>query len=165
MWKKLRGRTEKYLPAALIILVGIVLLCLPSAAKKNKTADKTEHGDVWEVEATEEKLEKLLSQVEGAGTVQVMLSPETGEERVLAENHEEIRRDGDATLSREVVVTEADTGEEPVTLRVVYPFFRGAVVVAEGAGDPTVALALTRAVSAVTGLGTDRITVIKGKGA
>ena len=39
----------------------------------------------------------------------------------------------------------------------------GAVIVAEGGEDPTVALALTRAVSAVTGLGADRITVMKMK--
>ena len=39
----------------------------------------------------------------------------------------------------------------------------GAVIVAEGAGQPSVKLALTNAVMSLTGLGADKITVIKMK--
>ena len=39
----------------------------------------------------------------------------------------------------------------------------GAVVVCEGADSAAVRLELTRAVSALTGLGTDRITIVKGR--
>ena len=40
----------------------------------------------------------------------------------------------------------------------------GAVVVCEGGGDASVRLKLMEAVSALTGLGTDKIAICKGKG-
>ena len=45
-----------------------------------------------------------------------------------------------------------------------YPVFQGALVVCEGADQAQVRLAMTQAVSALTGLGTDRITICKGTG-
>ena len=43
-----------------------------------------------------------------------------------------------------------------------YPSFRGALVVCPGGDDPQVQLAITQAVSALTGLGSDRITICAG---
>ena len=81
---------------------------------------------------------------------------------MLAENRQS-RAQGDAseTETETVVLSSDDGGEEPVTLQLFAEQYRGAVIVAEGGGDPSVALALTRAVSAATGLGADKITVMK----
>ena len=52
-----------------------------------------------------------------------------------------------------------------VVTREIYPQFRGALVVCQGADDPAVRLAVIEAVSALTGLGSDRVCVIRGGGA
>ena len=52
--------------------------------------------------------------------------------------------------------------QEVVPLQTLAPEFRGALVVCPGGGDPRVRLTLTQAVSALTGLGTDRISVCEG---
>jgi hypothetical protein len=50
---------------------------------------------------------------------------------------------------------------EAVTLIYVYPKYRGALVGCTGAGS-ALRLEITKAVAALTGLSTDKITVIKG---
>ena len=65
------------------------------------------------------------------------------------------------TETETVVISRGSGGEETVVLEIRAEQYRGAVVVCEGGDDPGVVLALTRAVSAATGLGADRITVMK----
>ena len=56
------------------------------------------------------------------------------------------------------------SGQEAVVRLERYPVFQGALVVSQGADRAEVRLVLTQAVSALTGLGADRITVCKGSG-
>ena len=57
------------------------------------------------------------------------------------------------------------SGEDQVVVtRETYPQFRGALVVCQGADDPQVKLSVIEAVSALTGLGSDKISVIRGAG-
>ena len=52
-------------------------------------------------------------------------------------------------------------GETALTVKIAYPRYRGALVVTEGSGS-SLKLAVTQAVAALTGLSTDRITVVTG---
>ena len=61
-----------------------------------------------------------------------------------------------------VVGTGSGTQEVVVTNR-VYPRYVGALVVCEGGGSAGVRLAVTQAVSALTALPSDKITVLQGK--
>ena len=49
-----------------------------------------------------------------------------------------------------------------VPLYTLTPQFQGALVVCPGGGDPAVQLRLLEAVSALTGLGSDRISICEG---
>ena len=81
----------------------------------------------------------------------------------LAHNTEtEIREEGES-LRRETVVISQGSGQEAVVITgASYPIFRGAVVVCEGGDRPSVQLAVTKAIAALTGLSSDKISVIKG---
>jgi stage III sporulation protein AG len=59
------------------------------------------------------------------------------------------------------VVSSGGSVESPVTLKTVYPEYLGALVVCEGADNPTVAYQIVKAVAGLTGLGTDKIVVSK----
>mgnify|MGYP004649618243 CR=1 FL=1 len=61
----------------------------------------------------------------------------------------------------ETVLTGSGSGEGPVVTQTRCPTWRGALVVCQGGGDAQVRFAVTAAVSALTGLGADRITVAK----
>ena len=54
-------------------------------------------------------------------------------------------------------------GSTPVEEKRIYPAFSGAIVVSDGAGKSSVELMIIRAVAAVTGLPTDKISVLPGK--
>ena len=54
----------------------------------------------------------------------------------------------------------SDSGEDmPLVTRQTYPVYRGALVVCQGGDRAEVRLAVTQAVTALTGLSADRVTV------
>ena len=65
--------------------------------------------------------------------------------------------------SRSKVVTfSAGSGRQsPITVKYIYPCYQGALVITQST-SPEVKLQIVNAVAALTGLSTDRITVVKG---
>jgi stage III sporulation protein AG len=83
-------------------------------------------------------------------------------ERVFATDKSAGQTEGSRDMEEETVIISGDSGEEVVLLTQRYPTFQGALVVCHGADDPQVRLQITQAISVLTGLGADRITVCKG---
>lgn len=174
-WKeKAESLFGRYKYVGLVLVAGLVLLLWPSGKKETApeaqpppTAAVGSTEEDFSVAALEEKLAETLSKIHGAGDVSVMLTVQGGSRRVLAEDSKETKdADGSYERQNETVVVSAGTGngEGPVLLQQLYPRFQGAVVVCEGGGDASVRLKLMEAVSALTGLGTDKIAICKGKG-
>lgn len=163
--KELLERLKPYRLALVALGAGLLLLLLPSgggrAAQETVTAaEQTE--EQW-LRALQQELADTLSRVEGAGRLTLMLSVETGMRRELASDRETEQRESESQSRREtVILSSAGGGEEVVVTRSGYPVFRGAVVVCEGGDLPAVRLAITGAVTALTGLSSDKISVIKG---
>lgn len=155
----------KYKYAALVALVGLVLLLWPSGAEKDADSTATPGtADPFAVGALEEKLSSALSRVEGAGEVTVVLTLDATAGRVLAREESTTEGSGRSESRSEVVLASKGSGtQEPVSLYTEGPSYRGALVISPGGGDPEVRLALTRAVSALTGLGADKISICIGK--
>ena len=149
----------------LLIGVGVLLLLVPTShSKENSSAVVLNTEEDFSVEALEEKLEHILAQIEGAGQVNVMLTAESGMKRIFAQDGWLEQENGSIQRESETVVISSGTGtQETVLVQQIYPRFQGALVVAEGGGDPSVRLNLTEAVAALTGLGADKISVCKGK--
>lgn len=153
--KDIRAVLKKYRGAVLVLLCGIALMCLPRQQETKKAA-------VPEVQQTlEQALEKILSQVSGAGEVRVLLSGQLSETKRYQTDD---TQSGSGELRQETVIL---TGENRVQTALVRQTeaatYRGAIVVCQGAEDPKVALSVVQAVAAVTGLSTNRITVLKMK--
>ena len=180
-WKEALGR---YQYALLVIAVGVVLLLLPVGGRDGAAGPASSscwsacllpvggrdgaeeavpaqtEGTAFDLEAFEEKLARTLSQVEGAGQAQVVLTLDGGSRQVLARNQD---REGDGGVSNTVVTVGKGSGQqEAVPIQTVAPQFRGALVVCPGGGDAQVRLKLIEAVSALTGLGADKISVCQG---
>ena len=67
----------------------------------------------------------------------------------------------DADAEGQTVLLDGGDREETVVTRTAYPTYRGALVVCQGGDRADVKLAVTEAVSALTGLSSDRVTVAK----
>lgn len=147
-WKNL---LKRYYPAVLAVAVGIVLLTIPTDRTPQAVSDSLEVPIPLET-----RLETLLSAIDGAGRVQVLLTSEVSEETLY-------QTDQSGSGEDTVLVSGADRRQAGLIRRVEAPQYRGAVVVCQGADSAAVRLAVVQAVAAATGLGTDRITVLKMK--
>lgn len=158
VWKAL----ENYRYVLLAALAGVLLLCWPSGEKPEAAlAAPAAEEDPFQTSEMEEKLQSALSQIEGAGKVTVVLSLGESPRRVLAQDGRASGDDSRETST--VLVSKGSGGQSAEVLQQLGPVYRGALVVSPGAEDPQVRLALSEAVSALTGLGADKITICKGK--
>lgn len=160
---------------ALILLAGLVLLLWPAGKGEDPEPAQTEPASAACGESeeayrlrTERQLEALLSQVEGAGRVKVMLSLQTGPAvQYQTDSSRSQSREGDreqsAAEEKTVMQSRGSAYTEPAVVSTALPVFRGALIVAEGGADPGVRYQLSAAVSGLLGLGTDQITVVKMK--
>lgn len=159
--KKFTKLLKKNQYVLIVLIVGLIILLLPSGnsdrdSGTGDSVDTTQTGSALEfsIEGQEEKMARALSEIEGAGNVTVVLTLKTTMEQ-------EVAVDEDGSGGRETVTVSTGSGtESPVTVKYYYPEYRGALIVAEGAGNSKVKLEITEAVSALTGLGADKISVI-----
>lgn len=164
--EKLISYVKKYRYVALVVLAGVVLMLLPSGKGEQQTVSDqpVNVSEVYSLAETEKRLEQLLGRIRGVGQVQVMLTLKSGSSLQLAENRSTSLRDAENRQDRDVVTLNRGSGyEDVVVTEQTYPVYQGAVVVCQGAGDSSVNLAVIQAVSVLTGLGSDKITVVQWK--
>ena len=161
--ESIRSSIGKYKWILLVLAVGMLLMLFPGDKKEAVTVP-AETAAEPEALCLQQELEQLLSQLEGAGAVRVLLTEATGRQTIYQTDHngrkttdsEEIRKDT-------VILTGADRAGTGLVSRIDPPEYLGAVVLCQGADKATVRLAIVEAVATATGLGTDRISVCKMK--
>ena len=171
--EKLLGWLKKNRYVAAVLLFGIVLLMIPwggdgsGGEEQSAAAAETQDELSFSCDETEERMERLLSSISGAGEVRVMLTLKSGVERVIAVDTESsVETAEGAEVNRDVketaVIISAGSGvDDAVTLKYIYPEFQGAVIAAEGADSASVRLDITEAVMALTGLDAAKVKVVK----
>ena len=171
--RNLPALLERYKYPALILLLGVFLVLWPSGGKEPETQSPPETTAAEAIPAEEDycaqmerELSGMLSQMEGAGRVRVMLTLKTGPisqyqtDRSMTASREG-EKESQSTQEQTVMIGRASAYDEPVVVSTAYPVFQGALIVAEGGADPGVRYQLSAAVAALLGLGADQITVVK----
>ena len=149
----------KYRYVLLVLLVGVVLMFLP--ARKETTNETVPTVDApSQKQNIREELVSILGQIEGVGDVRVMLTVAAGE-KTLYQTDADISEN--TSRIETVIVTDANRKEVGLVQQINPPTYLGAIVVCKGAGNAAVRLAVVEAVSRITGLGADRISVLKMK--
>jgi len=156
--EKVSALFDKYKYVMLVIVLGLVLMLWPG--KKDEPAAVQSNAQNPQQLSVTEELCAILGQIRGVGRVRVMITEQTGA-RTHYQTDESGSEDGDYD-SRTVLVSNGSS-ESGLVASVSPPVYLGAVVVCQGADDPAVRLAVSQAVSAVTGITTDRISVLKMK--
>lgn len=129
--------------------------------------------------ALEQRLEGILTQINGVGNVSVKVvlreSPEyeyavnvSTTERSITENDQSggNRLTLDTTETGQLVLVRSanNAGEAPVVVKKTKPEVVGVLVVAQGASNPMVRAELTRAVQTLLGININQVTVVSGDG-
>lgn len=150
---------------ALVVILGVVLLLLPSGDNEEPAETTEKPAEVSEASGELDlRIAGALSEIEGAGKVTVLLTLQSDGEVHLATDRELSEKSDGQSLEQSEEIVKMNSGssvQSPVVVKRDYPEYRGALIVAEGADDPVVRLAITQAVSALTGLTSDRVTVVK----
>lgn len=157
-WEKLWDTLKKYRYGILVLLIGIGLMLLP------RSGGETEDPAILEETAPEANIDQqiadVLRSIQGVGEVEVLLTVATGEETLYQTDYETTQS---GQKVKTVIVTGTQKNQQGLVCRIDPPKYLGAVVVCQGADSPAVCLAVMEAVSNLTGLGTDRISVLKMK--
>lgn len=161
-----RKAWDKYKFVALVVLAGVALLLWPSGKPGTAEGKAAVSAGPVQTDAVQEEMEEILSKISGTGQLKLMLTVETDGERRLAQDSEisysgSVSAPDDYSRRSETVLVDGGSSDEAVVVKTLYPTYRGALVVCEGGDRADVKLAVTDAVSALTGLSSDRITVAK----
>lgn len=163
-WSSLQNRIgrslNRYRYFLLVFLLGLLLLLIPA---KQPTAPVRETAQERTIGLAEE-LETLLSNLEGAGKVRVLLTQAKGEQVLYQSNETDSGSDGSYnTRSETVILSDGSRSQQGLIRQVIPPTYLGAVVLCQGANSPQVRLAIVEAVGNATGLPSNKISVLKLK--
>lgn len=184
--KSLRDLFRKVPPKKWIMLAALGIVCLLMATYmedmgKNKESENNEKvntvTDIGESygEQLEKRLEQILSTVEGAGKVEVIITFADSGEKIVnkdvshsSSNVTEQDSSGGNRVSEESKYEEdtilsggsSSTGT-PYVVQELTPTVLGVLVVSDGGDSPVVVEKITSAISALFGLSAHKITVLK----
>ena len=130
-------------------------MLIPSNSDKQDDRQPTTSVDTQP--SLSEELTAILSKIQGAGKVQVLLTVKAGEQIIYQVDPNGTDREDT------VIVTDAERAQNGLIQQVIPATYRGAIILCQGADSPSVRLAVTEAVSSVTGLDSSRISVLKMK--
>jgi stage III sporulation protein AG len=178
---------------AIVLIIGVIIMIAGSALFDNESTKKTspvqpEHENVQSViknknnndeygKELEEKLESILSKIEGVGDVSVMITFDSSNEIVLAEdkkNNETITEEEDTQGGKRkitqfekdykiLVLSEQGGRQEPMVLKEMNPKVKGVIVAAEGAEDTHIKANVFDAVKTVLGVPAYKVQVFQLK--
>ncbi len=140
-------------------------------SNKTMTVEEEEKTSI-EKDELETKLESILSKIEGAGMVSVLITHSQSSEVVAMYNENQkdstteetdtnggTRKITQADYSKEIIYKEENGEKIPVTQKLISPKIEGAIIAAEGARNSEVKTNIIQAVEAATGLPTHKIQV------
>jgi len=156
-------------------LLGLLLLSISSlpgrdasrraAASQNPASEAVRVDLAVFEQQLEQRLTELISSIAGAGETIVMLTFESGSEPIFATQGTSDRRviqDGERMEEhvndrKEYVIIGSGPGQQGLILRMIEPQVRGVAVIAQGGGDVIVRQAIVEAVTAVLGVGANKV--------
>lgn len=154
---------KKYKFVAIILMVGIVLMALPTE-RKEESSTAYEQEKTQQTISINDALAEILCKIEGAGNVKVLLTVASGTETIYqTDDRVSVSENNSTTQIDTVTVTDSSRNETGLIKQVNPPTYQGAIILCQGANSASIRLAIVDAVSKVTGLSSDHISVLKMK--
>ena len=184
LWAKLKK--DKKNTMLVLVLIGVLLLIVvwpmdtaqsgSDAAVETYRLEPEKDELTAYVEYQEKRLKDILSKIQGAGDVEVMITARASKEKVIEKDVEQVLSevnetdsDGGTRISKESTLKESSlyTGgtsgskETPYVVKELEPVIEGVVVAAQGASMPQVVDEITCAISVLFDIPLHKIKVVK----
>jgi len=154
-----------YVLCIVVIIAFILYLNIGNEKEVKSTSNATYVSTLEYCKEIELKLENILSQIQGAGNVTVMISLDGSPELVYASDSDtktSSNANGTTTTtsSNLIVINGSDKGA--LILKENLPKVKGVIVVSSGADNISIKLDMLNAISTLLDLSTDQINILKG---
>lgn len=183
--KNIKLSREKKEKVIIFFLLGLFFLLIATPASvfsgkkkiepinENETVENRKN-DTY-IEQLENKLEKTIEGMEGAGKVFVMITLKDNGEKILDKNQpyenetEKSKEEGKETENtslksrQETVLIEKEGDTTPIIIKEQYPEIEGVVVVCEGGDNTALVLRIKEAVQALFSIDAHKIVVCKSR--
>ena len=178
-----------FLIIILIITIVIINYVWNGDSKSNKTFTNTAGKQLATKQSTissnneninndsndlEQRLESILSKIQGVGSVQVFINYSESSETVAMYNENSktstteetdtsggVRKVEETDTQKEIVYQEDNGNKTPIVQKTIQPKIEGAIIAAKGASNASIKGNIIQAVEAVTGLATHKIQVFE----
>lgn len=188
MFKKMSDENDKkrnienIIVFIIILIITVLIINVMWSSNDKKAENKSEDTTKVLAQATsssekddlETRLEDILASIDGVGKVKVLIkysesssvvpmyNETTSESTTKETDGDGANKDVKETESkREIVYTDENGKNTPITEKVTMPVIEGAIVTAQGAGNANVKTSIVSAVEAVTGLAVHKIQVFE----
>lgn len=165
--KKLGIKKENFVMLALAgVLILVILMPVekkPSSPAKEETAPETKASymdKTDDVQVLESRLAKMLSYVEGAGSIKVMITLKSSEEQMVLKDTTAGEYESEEIT---VYLTDSEGNKEPYVVKRMEPAVEGVVVAAAGAGRREVKENIEGIIQALFDIAPHKIRVVKMK--
>ena len=164
MRKSIEALIRKYKYPLIVLSVGVLLLILPGLFESHESGK-----EYIQITETAQKdlcsdIEALLAKVSGVGKVRVLLSVAASETSIYQTDERITQSTDNSTVQSTTIITsDAERVQDGLVKQIIAETYRGAIIVCEGADNPTVRLAVVEAVCKITGLNSNQISVMKMK--
>lgn len=151
---KFKLKTEYILIVALIaaIVLAAAFAFGKTSGKNTATGGETERY----VSSLENKLQSVISGIKGAGKSSVVITVDGAISSIVAVDEKTVEENGRKTTTVSTVMS----GGKPVILGEKYPEITGVLVVAKGADDITVKMAILNAVTVALGVNCNKVQIL-----
>lgn len=174
--KEIKKRLFDKKTAVILIVIGISLIFVSELFATGAKTPKSEQAVTAEEYRAdlEKQLSRLIKSIKGAGNASVMITFKSGKEYIYATeskssqttvtdsdqsgNKSEIK---DGNEYKYIIVDDGNGGEKALLITELLPQIQGVVIVCDGADIPSVKSSVISAASALLGISSNNICVIK----
>ena len=178
-WKKFSFKNLKKDQLLILLLAGILLMVIAVPAGKTKEHASSASDEEAYTTYLEDRLSRILSQIEGAGEVKVMITLKSSAEKVLDKDTESDQetvteedsqggtRQSSKASKKENTVYASDSDSttqgsgSPYVSKELSPEIEGVVVIADGGGNAVVKENISSAVQALFDIEPHKIRIMK----
>jgi len=167
---------RKNIENLVIFLVGVVIVIITGSYifsdDEVTTVSENSVSGVFNADIFEEKLAKILSEIQNAGDVKVMISYQTGVETVplidtkdsntITEesNNDSARRTEQNSVETSIIFNQEKSGNRvPYISKTIMPVVEGVIVTCDGGGNELVRANIIKAVTVITGVSPNKVQV------
>lgn len=155
-FKNIKLKLKKVKAEYLIIAFAIIAILIIFASGISETKVESQDKITTYIESLENKLSTKLSQINGAGKVSVIISVKQGMITEIATEKKTVTETGIIKIEEAPVLVSG----KPIVLAEKYPDITGVVIIAKGANDLNVRVALVSATQTILGITSDKIEIL-----